>query len=226
MGTESWVEDESHRTINGVRWVARECDDCDELPSPACELFGTSDCSFKDPPPCARVDRKDGRPVRWYRADSPALAFFDKKKEETPPICSISDIATDGVRAWLRMIYQDRDRQAVEALRDSQATSLDDRVQAALDVILNLRASESSETPTPEDDVEIIIDPTPEQVPEDGLWGCWWNDNRSSSGGEKIFRSDIRNPTWDHYAILVRGHLEPKELAFRVRKMLAEKEGK
>lgn len=83
MSAEPWIEDESHQTISGERWVARECDECDSPPDPACELFGTSDCSFKDPPPCARVDRKDGRPVRWYRSDSPALAFFDEPKKET-----------------------------------------------------------------------------------------------------------------------------------------------
>ena len=224
MGTESWVEDENHRTLNGVRWVARECDECDSPPEPSCELFETAECSFKDPPPCARVDRKDGRPVRWYRADSPALAFFDKKKEETPPICSISDIATDGVRAWLRMIYQDRDRQAVEALCDSQATSLDDRVQAAMDAILSLRAPDSSDTPAPEDDVEIIIDPKPEQVPEDGLWGCFIDATDSRITPAIVCKCIVGGNA--RFAVLVRGNLTASGLVARVRKMLTEKEGK
>lgn len=150
----------------------------------------------------------------------------------TSEICADAETALvnakRAVRAWLTGKYQDRDRQEVDTLRDSLAASLDARVQMALDAILSLRASESSETLTPEDGVEIIIDPTPEQVPEGSIWGAFWNDldhfNESNTGA--ILKTWVAGMMWKHSAIVVRGHLTPTKLVARVRKMLAEKEGK
>ena len=79
---QEWVEDESHVTIDGVRWVAREAGGCMRNPAPKCEAqsdFGGCGC---DKVHCGRTLRHDHLDVRWYRADSPALAYFDKPKEE------------------------------------------------------------------------------------------------------------------------------------------------
>lgn len=125
-----------------------------------------------------------GGTVRWYRSDSPALAFFDEPKEKsepaTAPVRSISEICTDGIRSSLRTLLQDRDRQAVDTLRGSLAASLDARVQTAMDAMLTVPDSFAEPTsepkpafapaPAPEDDVEIIIDPTLEQIPGGWMW--------------------------------------------------------
>lgn len=240
MGTEPWVEDESHRTINGERWVARECCDCDRLPAPECEFHSFSNCAiFKCPAPCTSSTRKDGRSVRWYRSDSPALAFFDNQKDEpkpvTDPVRPLSEICMDGIQSSLRTLFQDRDRREIEAWRDTQAASLDARVQAAMDatmaVVDGVEMPAPVPAPAPEDDVEIIIDPTPEQVPAGGAWGCWWDVEPIMLDQiglvpkipDKAARV-IRNLAWAHFAIIVRGYLGPCDFVARVRKMLAEKE--
>ena len=230
MSADTWTEDENHRTINGERWVAREADWChsDKSPGPNCEMLDSPYCTKTA---CAPADRKDHRGVRWYRADSPALAFFDKPKEDASPEKDadprpIAEICMDSIRSSLRTLIQDRDRKAVDALRDSQAASLDARVKTAMDAMLTVPDSFATPAPAPEDDVEIIIDPTPEQVPEGSAWGCWWDTGDDNLGVGRLTPYDVQCTPWEHLAILVRGHLSPSEMVARVRKMLAEKEGK
>lgn len=236
MKDEPWVEDENHKTINGERWVVRNGNGCSGSPSPGCELWGTLDClgcDIDSHVSCKGAERADGRNVRWYRANSPALAFFDKPKEElkpaTDPVRPLSEICMDGIRSSLRTFFQDRDRRAVEIMRDIRAASLDKRVQAAMDAMLTVPDSFTDSEPypapepIPEDDVEIIIDPTPEQVPEEGAWGCCW-DSRCDNPSMGVLVPDDLRPTWKHYAVLTRGRLTNTELLSRVRQMLAEKE--
>ena len=64
--SEPWVEDENHKTINGERWVARECEG-------GCVGNGIPDCEWRLG--CFHCTRQGY--VRWYRSDSPALAFFE-----------------------------------------------------------------------------------------------------------------------------------------------------
>lgn len=163
------------------------------------------------------------------------LGVMEEEFPKSDPPSTYSN-CMDAIQASLKTLLQDRDRKAVKALRDSLAASLDARVQAAMDAMLApysdakpaptpAPAPEPAPAQAPEDDVEIIIDPMPEQVPEDGVWGCCWNNECDDFSVEKLIPDDLR-PIWNHYAILVRGHLGPKELPARVRKMLAEKEGK
>ena len=68
---QEWVEDKDHQTIGGIRYVSRRTENtCNGGYTPGCELYhsGCSRflCEYK----------------RWYRADSPALAYFDNPKEE------------------------------------------------------------------------------------------------------------------------------------------------
>ena len=233
MSTEPWVEDENHRTINGEKWVARECEG-------GCVGNGIPDCEWRLG--CFHCTRPGY--VRWYRADSPALAFFDNQKEKpepvTAPVRPLSEICMDGIRSSLKTFFHDRDRRAVEIMRDIRANSLDARVQAAMDAMMGVPdgfataalaptpAPEPASATVPDDNVEIIIDPTPEQVEnEDVLWGCWWDlpeflDLAHVGPVTRLKGAHI----YKHRAYVVRGHLGPVELVARVRKMLSEKEGK
>lgn len=85
MSAEPWIEDENHQTINGERWVARECK------TGTCHSEVMPDCEFLKERSCGKITlqgccvgrfRRDGHSVRWYRLGSPALAFFDKPKKD------------------------------------------------------------------------------------------------------------------------------------------------
>ena len=183
-----------------------------------------------------------GGTVRWYRADSPALAFFDNQKEKsepaTAPVRSISEICMDGIRSSLKTFFQDRDRRAVEIMRDIRANSLDARVQAAMDAMMGVPdgfataalaptpAPEPASATVPDDNVEIIIDPTLEQVPGGWLWCARWDEGTDMLEANLCAKSavGIARWAWRHYAILVRGNIAPSEFCARVRKMLDEKE--
>ena len=233
MSTEPWVEDENHRTINGEKWVARECEG-------GCVGNGIPDCEWRLG--CFHCTRPGY--VRWYRADSPALAFFDNQKEKpepvTAPVRPLSEICMDGIRSSLKTFFQDRDRRAVEIMRDIRANSLDARVQAAMDAMMGVPdgfataalaptpAPEPASATVPDDNVEIIIDPTPEQVPGGWLWCARWDEGTDMLEENLCAKSavGIARWAWRHYAILVRGNIAPSEFCARVRQMLAEKEGK
>ena len=245
MGTESWVEDESHRTINGERWVARKCDGgCYGRGNPDCEFLGgkgecldPSGCSL-----CFGPQRLDGRSVRWYRLGGMAQAFLDKPKEEPKPVTDparpLPEICMDGIRSSLKTFFHDRDRRAVEIMRDIRANSLDARVQAAMDAMMGVPdgfataalaptpAPEPASATVPDDNVEIIIDPTPEQVPGGWLWCARWDEGTDMLEENLCAKSavGIARWAWRHYAILVRGNIAPSEFCARVRKMLDEKE--
>lgn len=75
-------------------------------------------------------------------------------------------------------------------------------------------------------DIEIIIDPTPEQIPKGWMWGAHWDEEDDLSEASLFPRNagSIKYGAWDHYAILVRGHLTPTEMVAHIRNMLAEKE--
>lgn len=229
MSTEPWVEDENHRTINGEKWVARECEG-------GCVGNGIPDCEWRLG--CFHCTRPGY--VRWYRADSQALAFFDNQKEKPEPVRPLSEICMDGIRSSLKTFFQDRDRRAVEIMRDIRANSLDARVQAAMDAMMGVPdgfataalaptpAPEPASATVPDDNVEIIIDPTPEQVPGGWLWCARWDEGTDMLEENLCAKSavGIARWAWKHYAILVRGNIAPSEFCARVRQMLAEKEGK
>ena len=79
------------------------------------------------------------------------------------------------------------------------------------------------------DDVEIIIDPKPEQVPKESVWGVFWHeiDDIDADLAHATSRFDfpdiVSEDGWKHCAILTKGQLSPSELAARVRKMLVKK---
>lgn len=74
------------------------------------------------------------------------------------------------------------------------------------------------------DDVEIIINPTQEQVPKGGAGGCWWRNDRVIYSREVgVVFPDYIGILQDNYAIITHGYLTPTELVERVKKMLDDK---
>lgn len=150
-----------------------------------------------------------------------AIILRDVPGDDVEILPDLRDLA----EAYLRRM----DREEISRLCDA-TSAIGERLEATfqkrLDAMLPVLTERlKTPAPSPDDDVEIIIDPTPEQVEnEDVLWGCWWDlpeflDLAHVGPVTRLKGAHI----YKHHAYVVQGHLGPVELVARVRQMLAEK---
>ena len=118
--------------------MARECDECDSPPEPACELFGTSDCSFKRSSTFALEWTAKTAVLSVAPPDSPALCVLRRTEEGNGKM--IVNICRGADSRW--SVYVDgrmvpispcRQRRSAILLAERRATSTAKRCQPAQD---------------------------------------------------------------------------------------------